>query len=173
MATRDDDTGRTTHYVNARGREIPLVEDTSVLAVKFKPGKSTLGAEAHDFVAREATFATTIAGYGVKLYRANAKDPRVAALRRDPGVAYAGSIFRRAPGSTEVVVVLRRFHVGFIEGATRKDIDALNAKHDVHVVEQMDFAPNTYVLEGSAPLNGIQLAKKYQQSPLVAWRSRS
>lgn len=169
MATRDEGSGRTTHYVNARGEAVPLVEDSSILAVKTKPGKDTLGPQARDFIAREASFATHIPGYNVKLYRANAKDPRVAALRRDPNVAFAGPVYRRAPGSKEVVVVLRRFHARFVDGTTQGEIEALNAEQGVHVVERLDVAPNTYVLEGSAPANGIELAARYRESPLVAW----
>jgi hypothetical protein len=169
MAINDGQSDRTTHYVDARGNEVPLVEDPSLLAVKFKPGRSTLAPQAQAFIRDAASFATQIPRYGVKLYRANAKDPRVAALRNDPSVAFAGSVFRRAPESREVVVVLRRFHVGFRPGVTREEIDQLNDQHGVQIVRQLDVAPNTFVLEGSGTENGIELARRYRDSELVAW----
>lgn len=165
----EESTGRRSSYVDARGRTIPLVEDPTVLAVKLKPGKGALSAQARSFVEEEGEFATAIPRYGIKLYQANARDPRVTALRRDPAVAFAGPVYRRSPTSREVVVVLRRFHVRFKPDVTSEEIDALNAEQGVTIVEQLDVAPNTFVLEGSGPENGLGLARRYRESDLVAW----
>ncbi|MGB3296579.1 MAG: S8 family serine peptidase, partial [Phormidesmis sp.] len=136
--------------------------------------------------------------YGLQVYQRDARDSRsralvsepddavvdaVCALGQETAVEFAAMAYRRpatgqrsaerAAGRTEnadLLFITQRFLVQFKPDVTQSQIDALNAEHQVEIIEALDYADNGYLLEApesAGDRGALALANRYYESDLT------
>lgn len=185
----EQDQAITYYYVD--GKRVPLFVEPNVFAVRFKAGEHAGSAELSSSSRRLVRDASTHVGfipnYGIQIFEREAGDSaatgdEVAAARRslravrdlseEEPVAFATPALRQAPDSPDLMFATNRFLAQFKPEVTRREIDELNARHQVRVVEPLDYAPDAYLLEAleTAPVtNGVVLANAYFESGLTVF----
>lgn len=181
-------------YYYSNGQKQRLFTQPNTIAVRFLPGRhsdDTTSLVARRMLQDHTTTTSFIARYGIHVFNVlggTAKLPEVDAvldsLQEDANVELAARAFRAAEHAQpeELMFVTRRFLAQFHAWVGRDDITGLNAKHEVRVIEELDYAPNGYLLEApaaSGPKGSVEIANQYYESGLVKFahpdfiRSRS
>lgn len=162
-------------YYDEKGGRVPLRPSTRSVAIAYKgtsPPKDLEALIRED--PRLAGFVATPAftARGLVLFRrpeSAAADLEAFAdrVRRSPAVSYASVVFYRG---NNPVVVTDEFVAAFKPEVTRAQIDDLNRRHGVTIVEPL-FAPNTFLLRVNQPgLRGaLDAANAYFESGLVRY----
>ncbi|NPV63857.1 MAG: S8 family serine peptidase [Methanotrichaceae archaeon] len=163
---------KATYYYNAaEKRRIPLVREPRVFAVRYRTGRSSrdsgFSPRSIRLLREESKNIGFIPNYGLQIYQAN---PEAISLRTEPEaqlnnilynvkklnseepVEYASIAYRRNPDTPaarvdDLMFVTREFVVQFEPETTREQIDVFNAKYDVSIVKELDYAVNGYLLE--------------------------
>lgn len=187
----EQDQATTYYYVD--GRRVPLFVEPNVFAVRFKAGEhadsAELSSSSRRLVSDDSTHVGFIPNYGIQIFeREPAADPAapsdgeaaapqrslraVRELNDEGPVAFATPALRQAPDSPDLLFATNRFLAQFMPEVTRQQIDELNTRHHVRVVEPLDYAPNAYLLEAletAAVTNGVALANAYFESGLTVF----
>ncbi len=91
-------------------------------------------------------------------------------LNRGPSVRFVNHVFRN-PASGLHLIPTDEIIVRFTPEVTQDQIDALNAQHNVEIIEQKAYAPTQYLLRvlAPSPRRIFDVANAYHQSDLVEW----
>lgn len=170
MATEDRTNGGEKFYYNARGERMVLRAMPDLLAVRFKPGRAQLAGEALALLRTRTAPALAVRNYGIQVVETDVRDRALSVFNREADVEFATPVFRRAEARGEPVLVSKRFVAQFRRSVTREDIEAFNSEHHVHIVEDLDYLANGYLLEGDdrAP-DAVDLARLYFESRLTVF----
>ncbi len=135
--------------------------------------------------------------YGLQIYQTDARDRSSRALAAEPDAAvdnvraldhetaveFAAMAYRRPQTSqsttertasrtedADLLFITRRFLAQFKPGVTRSQIEALNAQHQVEIIEALGYAENGYLLEApeaAGDRSALTLANRYYESELT------
>ncbi len=174
---------RTGYYYND-GERVPLTSDPVVFAVCFAPGQksddATLTVPARRFLNEAADPIGFVPQYGLQIYRAAAAlapdglaaagiERAVRALEDEQPVKFAAQAVRRMDGEGNLSFLTPRFVVAFKAGVTRGQIDDLNGRYDVRVVERLGYVANGFLLEAPSAqgeVGPVALANGYYETGL-------
>lgn len=90
-------------------------------------------------------------------------------LQAEPVVEFAAPVYRRGQ-SGDMMLVTRQFVAQFKPNVTRAQIDELNARYGVNIVEPLGYVDNGYLLEAPAadgPSGPVALGNLYFESGLT------
>jgi subtilisin family serine protease len=184
----ETDAGRTDYYY-VKGQPVPLRREPSVYAVRFRAGdrsdSPTLSGAARRLLRDDSRHIGFIPNYGLQLYRSSEGAPRlwadlptrrddpadvIGALETEATVELAALAYRRTPESDELMFVTRLFAAQFRPEVSRTQIDQLNSRHGVRVVETLPYAENGLLLEApqaEGPTGTVATANLYYESGLT------
>jgi subtilisin family serine protease len=179
------------YYMN--GKRFPLVVEPTVYAVKFKPGErlasTSLTTSSRRLLRDKSQNVEFISNYGIQVYEIQqpdqlAADPAgatkvkedalraVRSLHTEEPVEFATPAFRQTPDSPDLMFITNRFVAQFKPGVSRQQIDELNQKNNVRIVEALDFVENGYLLESlnaNENMSAVRLANIYYESGLTVF----
>lgn len=91
-------------------------------------------------------------------------------LSRAPSVQYVTRVFRN-PATGRYLVLTDEFAVRFKPGVSIEQIEALNARFDVEIVEQKLYTDNQFIMRvrDPSPLRALEVANAYHEHPLAEW----
>lgn len=185
---------RTRYYYN-RGQRVELEPDPTVFAVAYGPAgridEGVLGVVARRLLAEDSESVTFIAHYNLHVHallpesmggavedrlaggeetaRAFPLEQRLRALREEPGIAFAAAAVRRSQADGDVSFVTPRFVAAFKSNVTRAQIDELNARNGVRILEPLGYAPNGFLLsapDAEGPTGSVAIANLYFETGL-------
>lgn len=163
------------YYVN--DQRVPLTVEPGVIAVKFKPGlrstSETLLPETKRVLTEGTENTNFLPTYGLQIYRTSAGDA-LPVLSRDQSIEFATPAFHqvtvREGEKPDLMFATNRFLVQFKPEVTREQIDQLNARYHVQIVEPLGYVENGYLLAAIDQIsaqNVIAIANAYYESGLV------
>ncbi|HYP40072.1 MAG TPA: S8 family serine peptidase, partial [Chloroflexia bacterium] len=141
-------------------------------AVRLLPGRLPLSAEAQGVLQRRGAPVMFLPEYGIRVIRAEVGERALQVLDREEAVEFATPVYRRTPENQDPMFVTKRFLVQFKPEVTGEQIAELNARNNVRVAEQLDYAPNGYLLEapaGTGAASAVSLANIYFETGLAIW----
>ena len=168
-------------YYFAEDEKIPLKLSTSVIAVQF----SSEADEAARTAAVDKTegieslaVGEVLEPFGITLIPTStgATEEMVTAsadaLTAESGVEGTIPVFQIPDGeSDEVMILIPQFRVQFKPDVSEADIEKLNKKHGVEVVDKDDLGPNSYLLRVTpkSKQDALDLANLYHEDDLVEY----
>ena len=177
-----------TSYYYVNGQKLPLAKEPGVYAVRFKPGEKSdsprLSKKGFRFLREDSENVQFLPNYGLQVYRSTRSVPRSATeevnarqmlereiqeLDHEEAVEYATPAYRRAPASDELMYLTNHFVAKFKSGVTPQQIETLNARYGVKILESVGYADNAYLLEapeGAGERGPVALANVYFESGL-------
>lgn len=170
-STKNEDKSR---YYYADGKTWELVQEPTVYALKMSPGRSTLSTEANELLRARSSPLYFIDHKGMKIYETDTETRQraVRVLNNEDAVEYATPAFRRSPESSELLFITNEFLVKFKDDISREEIDAINARYGVTIVEELSYAPNAFKMVGPPNQQGtsaIELANTYYEEEPTEW----
>src|SRR5262249_32306947 len=136
---------------------------------RFNQSRSALSPEAMAILRSRVEPIVDIPHYEIKLFRTDDLERAVSVLGREEPVNFATPVFRQSPHNSDPLIVTREFVAQFKPDVTRAQVDQLNARYNVRIVRELDYASNGYLLEvppGDSGLNAVVLANVYYESGL-------
>ena len=164
-----------TYHPNATDPPVALVPDPTRLAVRFGVTRSELSAQAQALLRTHAAPVAQLAGYGITVYDVHTEAARkdaVSLLNRERDVDLAAPVLHKRDVSGDDVYLTGRFVAQFLPEVTRAQIDELNAKYGVRIVEELGYAENGFLLDAPAGTNGLgalETANAYVASGLTVF----
>ncbi len=163
---------RAESYYWVNNERVPLQREPGVFAVRFGTSRTPLSPEAQAILSQRSQPVLFIDHKGIKVYRTDEQERAVRTLNREEAIEFATPAFRRAPGSPELMLVTNQFVAQFRPEVTREQVDAINARYNVRIVEALDYADNAYLLEappGEEGLGAVEVANQYKEQEPTVW----
>ena len=180
-----------TTYYYSNGKRIPLVRDPEAYAIRFRGGEKSdsadLSTHARTLLRNASEHLAFVPNHNLQVYRlvqpnlevsADTSLPATAGAGRqlfdrlvaeEPSIEFAAPVYRRG-GSGDMMLVTRRFVAQFKPDVTRAQIDELNARYGVRILEPLGFAENGYLLQApqaDGPSGPVALGNVYYESGLT------
>lgn len=161
-----------TYYPNARDVPSVLVRDPTRFSVRFGLVREPLRDAADELLRRRAVQVVRLPEHQIAVYTVSPAEAKEAVqlLNRERSVDIAAPVLHRSARSTDDIYVTDRFVVQFLPDVSREQIDQLNAKHGVTILDELGYAENGFVL-GTSPgtdgLGGIHMANTYRATGLT------
>jgi subtilisin family serine protease len=159
-----------TYYPNDGDHPATLSVDPTRFAVTFSPERIAMSDEGLAVLREHAAPVGQVRHYGLRIYQADstaARERAVRVLDAEQAVEFATPVLRR---DGRDVYLTRRFVVQFRPEVSRGQVEELNERYEVEIVEPLGYARNGFLLE--APRGGLQaveLANAYRETGLVVF----
>ncbi|GAB4373037.1 MAG: subtilisin/kexin-like serine protease HreP [Calditrichia bacterium] len=164
------------YYYSSRGEKIPLRRSKDTLAIAYKssvPQKDFEKLIRGDDRLAQFIRSAELEKRNLILYKRSpaATQPLetfIERIFRSPQIAYVSSLFYR---DKTPVVVSNEFIACFLPRVTRKEINKLNRRNKVKIVQELDFSPNTFILRVEKPISnaGLEMANRYYETGLTVY----
>ena len=136
-----------TSYYYANGQPVPLTPEPGQFALRFNRSRSALSPEAMAILRSRVEPIVDIPHRQIKLFRTDDAERAVTVLGREEPVNFATPVFRQSPHNPDPLIITREFVAQFKPDVTRVQVDELNARHNVRIVRELEYASNGYLLE--------------------------
>lgn len=160
-------------YYWSAGQRIPLVRDAEAVAVRFHDGakgRRPMEPEAAELMKERMDPVMVVEHRGIKVFRTDRQSRAVEVLGRQDAIAFATPLYRRSPGSEELMIVTADFLVKFHDDVDRARIDAIGERHGVRIVETLGYARNAFRLQSVVPgRSAVDLANLYREREPTDW----
>jgi len=159
------------YYYNG-DEKIALEPEPSVYAIRRSPSRARLSARADELLEASEPI-DFVAKYGLSIQRTaegEAVIGRLEELGDEDGIELATVAYRATRGGEDLMFPLDRFTAQFRPEVTREQIDDLNAKYGVRVIEPLGYARNGFLLQApgaSGERGAIALANRYHETGLT------
>lgn len=163
---------QTSHHYYSDGKAIPLIPVKDLIAVKVDEGDSQHRALFNEDNAADQPL-IIIPQYGIEVYKTKINGEQPASLTNEETEKMKTvPVLKHSPNDQTLMLVDDKFIAKFKSEVTKEEIDAINAKHNVKIIEPLGYSENGYVLQapiGQDPMKVIDIANAYYESELTVF----
>jgi subtilisin family serine protease len=146
-------------YFYVGDQRVPLIPNPQLFAVRLTRAAQIDTLRLSEEVWRmlgQSQPVTFLPRDGLHIYRHDTAPQISELLRRDPGIAHAVSVYHRAPGGEDTVIITTRLLVQFRADLGEAQIAAALEEFKLRIVEPLPYAsPHGFMLEASPGGDGL------------------